>query len=645
MVVRDSQIIDKVAANDKVVQTDGHTFAMASPLDRFAASIIDYSIVLLPLLYLAISPFQRSLRIASLSDDQWQISLSIMLAIFVCVIIIMLYQIVCVWLWEATLGKAMMGLRVKSIWQNEKITFTHSIARAFYWMLSVFFLGAPFLAAFSNFMRRPIHDRAADTIVISIKTNRSVLTPTRQESSLVHAAHWTLGISISIIVVAKTVMSIAEWNSESMLVSTLEEEGVLCEIVSEAKFEWPNINDTEPDRINVAMALYAAEKIDRNCLEGEVENLFLADDESPLLYLAKSFVYSEHTELSNRYLDKVCELDEKSHECVLSHIIISVSEENWQKVEYYFSTLSDKKIPTYLSIWGAKQLLKREDYKGAQYFMSQIPSIQILGDLTLAMQTKILWGLNKYDEAVGVESAAYSFASDEVKLEIASFMCFEQIWSSCESLHSRSCDQMSALIRTLDDSLADIKTSLAFFRKWECEHSGDIDYDALTSIPLQADVKALAIAMSYPGADGFNDLIDHYEIDEEINSEISRRLIERTHNHGMLKLIAEEWAHKRQTLSWKKVGETLFNKYFLLKEYNESIKIANVLVPNMSTVSKAVLENAIVAAVKSGQTKRAEKFLSNYAQNFPLPISALERSPASSSPFTEIVRSWLGKEL
>lgn len=635
MVIKDSLDIEKESDGSGI---EAKGLPIASPADRFAAAVIDYLIVLSPFVYLIVAPFQRAMKVSALADDQWGISFAFSLAFIAAAFLIVLYQAICVWRWGATVGKFAMGLRVESVWPTEKINLGQAVTRSFCWLLSCLLLGVPFLAVFANLMRRPMHDRLSDTVVLAVKKEKAVSAPSRHEYSLVRGIYGAFGFCLSVFVLLQAVLTVSSWKREAALIRALEGEDVLCAAVGEAQAEWPEVRGEEAERLNVAMALYAAGQVSRKCLEGEVESLFTAEDESPLLYLAKAFVHADQSDLSDSYLEKVCSMKEQSDECHFSRVVQAISASEWDEVEQKFKALDRADTEPYILIWGVRQFLRQENFQKAQDFVSRLPNMKALGDFVIPAQAKILWGLNKNNEALGVEMAAYSAVNNAAKLDLAGFMCFEQLWSTCDSMNSKSCTQLSALAVELDDGLSDLKTSLAYLRKWECEHKSNINYEPLLAIGLHADVRALVLALKTPGTDGFNHLLDDAAIDEEMTGEVSRRIVERTRSHGLIKLIAEEWTRSRHTLAWRKVGETLFKKYFEMREYGESLKIADVIVSNSLTVSKGLLEAAVVAAVRSGQTNRAKKFFANYAETYPSGSVLAGRSPASSTEFTEAVK-------
>ena len=245
MVIRDSSDIQNLQMSSADEKVRAELPAMASPFDRVAAVVIDYFIILMPFIYLVIAPFQRSMKEAAILDDQWQMSISMLLGALATLVLILFYQVTCVWLWRATPGKLLMGLRVRSIWEGEVISFSHALSRALYWVLSWLFLGVPFLATFSNYMRRPLHDRISDTVVVSVKVEKSVLAPSKKESSLVRGVYWAVATFIFLMVSSIFISNLAKWQSDTEFISALESDGVLCSEVSDAQEEWPLNKDVD----------------------------------------------------------------------------------------------------------------------------------------------------------------------------------------------------------------------------------------------------------------------------------------------------------------------------------------------------------------------------------------------------------------
>src|SRR5690606_17801897 len=82
-----------------------------------------------------------------------------------------------------------------------------------------------------------------------------------------------------------------------------------CEEVTAAQSQWPMERGMTPNRVSIALALFAAGIVEEGCLDQEAYFEFQNGDHHELAYLARAFATSEESSLSDQYLDKVCEND------------------------------------------------------------------------------------------------------------------------------------------------------------------------------------------------------------------------------------------------------------------------------------------------------------------------------------------------
>jgi uncharacterized RDD family membrane protein YckC len=616
---------------------------LAQPLDRFAAGVIDYIIVLLPFVYLILAPFERQIKESALYNDQMAISFTTTLAIVTAIAFVILYQALMTWRYSATLGQIILGLRVQSLWPNERVRFGQALLRSVIWSISWLLFGLPLLAIFSNRLRRPLHDRVADTWVVSVRKERVGRTPSRQESALVRGVFWAFGVSLAFVVGVYLVSTLHGLDRQRELVSTLESEEALCESISEAQQDWPEENGKPAERLSVALSLYAAGSIDRKCLQAEVENLHQFDEASPMLYLVKSFIYAEKPEISDRYLKKICDRFANSAECHMSTVIQSVADDDWDTVQSQFALLKDSEL-VYPAIWAIRQYIKHEDYRSAEEFLRLIPDTRLLADFVVPARTKILWSVNRREEAIGAETTAYANLDLEGKLDLSSFMCFEKLWSDCGAVTDKSCQTFGQITHSYDDIYSSLQTSLAYLRTWECENSGHRDYEALLSYPLNDDVHALVAALAAPGTDGFAELVQDQSAPDMFRAEVVRRMAERSNSVTDLKELSDEWRAKPNTASWQKVGATIFRRLYTLREYKLSAEVADLMNARieLGTGNRTLFENFVIAAFKSGELDRARKFFARYEQSYPLPYTVASRMTASEDSFIDVVKKLRG---
>ena len=655
MVIRDDDTqsnSNSLPAGDAGAHSHAHVntdLRSASPLDRFASGVIDYLIVAMPFVYLILAPFERITKETALYSDQASTTFTTVFAVLSGCSFIILYQSLLIWAWGGTVGQLILGLRVRSIWADEKIRLSQAFLRATLWGVSWLMLGVPLLAIFSNRLRRPFHDRVADTYVISTRSERAVKAPTLRESALIRSLMWALCAMLVFVLGNVVVSSFRGFDQQKDLISTLESEDTLCELVSEAQADWPQKNEAPADRLSVAMSLFAAGAIDRKCLQAEVENLHKLDEAGPGLYLVKSFVYSDRPELSDKYLDRVCSRFADSPECHMSVVIRAVADEDWDTMQSEFEHLKKSGL-VYPAIWAVKQYLRHEDYQSAEVFLDEIPDSRALSEFINPSRAKILWALNRRDEASGVESVAYSTLGVESKLELSSYMCFEKIWFNCDAASEHSCETFSKIANGYDDVLGSTEASLAFLRLYECKGGANPNYEKILNFPLNENVKALAAALNSPGTDGFTDLLDEADTSGPFAAEVSRRLVERAKSVSLLKQLEAEWRDRPATRSWQKVGATLFRKFYDMHEYKLGTEVADLMNSQIdpAPANKNLFEKFIVSAFKSGDVEHARVIFARYEKYFPMPVSRTSsstdqlRMTASEDPFQVVVRSLRG---
>ena len=134
--------------------------------DRFIAAIIDISFLSL-LFLLLLSPFKKKILIFQLTDQPYRFFTLLVLTVFILVFSGLLYRIIFTIIKGGTPGKLLLGLQVVNIWSGKPLTVFKTILREFFWLLDTAFLCVPHLGVFAHHQRRPLHDRIADSIVVS----------------------------------------------------------------------------------------------------------------------------------------------------------------------------------------------------------------------------------------------------------------------------------------------------------------------------------------------------------------------------------------------------------------------------------------------------------------------------------------------
>lgn len=620
---------------------------LAAPADRFAAFVIDNCILMLPIYYLIFAPFKRMTVESTLLSDSNDNVIWSTLGLVIVLLVMIVYQSVCVWWLSGTFGQRLLSLKVRSIFPSSQIHFFQSISRSLYLSITFLLGGYPLLAMFSNSRRRAFHDRASDTIVVAERLERSAKSPVGPEISVVRGLYAAVTIFFVMVFGLMTYSSMSVKKNAKVALESFEEDDLLCASVSDALAQWVPAEEA-PDRLVAALTLYAAGAVENECLKSETENVFSFSDESELMYLVKSFLYSESPELSNRYLQKVCEVAKDSNACHFSRALVAITDKDESEAQTQLDKLTKDNVP-YAAVWAAKYFLTKAENQRVLTHLAAIPEINVLSDFIAVTRVKALWGVGKTQEALGAEGLAYSAIGLESKLELASYMCFEKNWKSCDQIRDRSCHIFSSIIKDNAEALAELTYSLTELRRWECEvnsgtrNSKDLQ---LTDFPLEnmnESVKSLVSAMTQPEYDVFNELLKSENQEPQFISEVYRRLIQWTNDESILKALAKDWGSRLEGAGFTKVGFSLLKKFNQLRLYSESYKITEILKTRIITPQKDFLEQAIVAAFQSGHKATAQRLLSDYLSEYPSPdYQKSGREPASASDFLNVFHKVIG---
>lgn len=164
---------------------------MAAPVDRLAAVIVD-TIIFVPIASLLIAPFRRELDIAKLLDSEATALTHLATIVLIISLADILFKSLTIALFGFSPGKYFFGLKVVQIWTGRKPHFSTSLLRSLVWWLDSVLL-FPHLEIISNHRRRPLHDRVADTMVISPKL-KGATPPTYWERLVIQTFTFTLGL-------------------------------------------------------------------------------------------------------------------------------------------------------------------------------------------------------------------------------------------------------------------------------------------------------------------------------------------------------------------------------------------------------------------------------------------------------------------
>ncbi|MCB0367249.1 MAG: RDD family protein [Bdellovibrionaceae bacterium] len=624
-----------------------HPLKLASPLDRLAAAVVDFFLVILPISTLAAAPFKKGIMKALILQDETDFILYLALLILTSGVVVVLYQTLMVWLFGATLGKMFWGLRVERLWKHRRPTFSASLIRSVFWLFDSILGFVPHLAVFANEKRRPLHDRVADTVVITLK-DRGVRSPGVIEASFVHGVIAAFAVFALVLLSFNSFDLYMKSKSQDALVSSLEEEGSLCKSVGRAVEDWPADDDDDPDRLQVAMALFAAGEVAKSCLGAEVDlKLVRQGVESPLAYLAQSFVHADNAELSDRYLARVCEVSPDSDSCKMSQIVTLWTEEKWSEVGRLFDSLN-KTNEHYILVWAVRHFVKRGEFEQATQYLEKIEPRRSLGAFLGMQRAKVYWGMRRMEEARAAASVAFETMGPTERVDLASWLCYEEVEQSCQGVSSRSCQILEKAVEDSDEYLVDSKVALTYIKQNECKKGYGRAYEELSrQIPLTHARRLLfALAMwdkkqISDGRQVLWELINNKEADQDFRDEAKALIISWASKSEDLEALRNDWEREKPDLRWRRLGYRLFRGYYLLSDYKTAFEISR----NMGTGvywDSMMEEQVIISAYHLGKKQEAWSLLKQYKPNLIPQVN--QRSPASANSEFDVVTKVLQRE-
>ena len=431
---------------------------LARPLDRAAALVID-AIVLSAVLGLTTSRAQYGMELSRILNDLGQLKFEIWILAIVGVLTAFLYQVIQWSLYGRTIGQRVVGIEVVNVFTGQSPGLIESATRSLYWW-SDLILMLPNLGIFRDPLRRPFHDRVANTLVISRR--RYGARPHRRErraSELVTAT----------IISTLTWVSLAILSPENRwIMSTMRAGGedLDCEkiqAVRETLSEEHAMSDLE-----LSLALYTAGKVDLKCVDQESRKAARGTPNDPVVRFARSLSNSAEADLSNEYLDKVCEFGPTTHVCQLAKAYDEISQ---GKPESSIKRLRrfDSRTPIYVSLLAAKQLERLGQFEDVNRILNLAAPFPEIEDYVGQLGVSALWGLDRDAEArVLFQASLPRFPARETRARFASWMCRMELDRSCAGTDSIPCQRFHREILSDSTLLSDESVALTHLVHERC---------------------------------------------------------------------------------------------------------------------------------------------------------------------------------
>ena len=560
-------------------QSSSFTEPLARPLDRLAAIIIDVFVLLVPVFILLSAPFKRALMASFIlgAEPTW-VALALGMTVLG-VALVIFYQAIMHYFFGATIGKMLFNLRVVPIFKNDRLTFAGQIGRSAMWLFECICLGFPLLAVFSNSKRRTWHDRFADTVVIS-RNGSFVHAPGIWERGLVRGFFGAF-LLFGLLICSLEALDYYHHRYSHEWMSAAVDAGQ-CEVVDREMSD----DDQEQGphmRLQTAMSLYAAGLADRGCLDAEVEReINLHIPVGPITYLAQAFVNSDDAEVSNSYLDQVCQEAPDTIECSMSQVVSKWSDEDWAGVEDLLA--SAKRGSGYLEVWAVRHFMKQARYKDALRYLDSLTDHHELAEFSLVQRVKALFDSYSVPEADVALAQALPTLPKEEGEDLSAWMCAQQLQNGCSALTQIACHDIKPGKEISEIDFERTGEALAKVMALECQGDSAVDYLTFSESVKDEDWQLFFRANLKKQKDDeqaafklYAELISSASTPDMLRVEALRRLTQFADKQQMNTLV-ELWHGFESKEAWIKAGNLLFASFVAQKDRGNALQVAQHLI-------------------------------------------------------------------
>jgi uncharacterized RDD family membrane protein YckC len=592
--------------------------------DRLLAFAIDF-FLFSPVAHLLLSFLLRKIEILRISAPD---SMELMSLIFVSASIVLCFaiglQTVFLHFWGGTPGKLFLKLRVVTSPEGHSLSFAQALVRSVLWSFEALLFFMPFLEILSHRQRRALHDRGAETMVITLKSQGDS-GPHPLERQFVRQ----ILIVFSLLVTSWIFFGVGRAYhlglSGAYKKSDLASAGSLCQYV----------NDDSSNRVDEALGLFLADAVSDECVLLEADfAMWTVDDVSKAwAFLAMAVVSRAEPSLSQAYLQKVCEHSPGSEPCKLSEAIQDIGGAEEDAVTRSSSLTAQ-----------VLRVMRMDREVDFAKMPKELKAIQHTGLLPFKLkhQVKALWAGHSLEKARGVFQGGLLSVGPMAREELSAWMCLEELQQSCVSdQRSMACAEL-AEGKTNDD----LEIAWANIKSSSCLRSEE--GTTLTRFKglfeKRKDFHKLVEAVTNPNQWSserqdavLQDLVAHAS--GSVGRWALGERIERAQSADAWKSIfsvlekakKRDWVWQRQTLK-------AFERSYSEKSFKESHEFAGLL--GGALIEKWDLQKEeLVAAFKAGDVQRARKL----AQKLPAVASTASRessrSPASEDEFSSVLKS------
>ncbi len=593
---------------------------LADPMERLAAFVLDFLFILPAANFFSIPIYQEFFRARLYGQTAFVIYYGL-LSLLITFGLFILYQTICIPLWQGTPGKRLLGLKVVSVSGAGRVDWLASLQRSLLVALEASVLFIPLFSLFSHDRRRPLHDRAAETMVISL-SGRHISSPHQFERRF--AKILAPGFTILIMLILLVAL-LGALRSES---GPLDSYSHLCTPVNKARQDWP----LQEARIETAMALYAAGAIEEDCLDQEADFALWKDEAPEVAYLAKAFTTASEGAISNRYLEKVCESEVATQACRLSQLVESRAFDRSGKRLASLGIGDEDKI--FLRVWGIRFHWNLGNYAEALGLLDSLLMKASLGDFVTRYRTQALVLLGREREGGESLFTAVNHLEGESRWQLLSWYCERGEVGDCSGARSRACGWLAdgALEKLSESSnqqwLLRLASAQYCLRQEDLELAKSRVQDPLTRDFLTAFEAYRRGESRETSRMRFHRLtLEAYGQDHEMEFESAKWWVRLSDTSSEFKDADGFWSRaKPGETGWAELGEDLAKKYFEVGLRERSQEIARKVYSNDPQRFDAG-RIVVIGLWERGREEDAWEI----ARQFPPQVRSPAREPAAES--------------
>ena len=435
--------------------------------DRYIAFTIDF-IFLVTIFGLFLSPIKKYILIFKFTQQSYSLLLTIFLAILIAIFLTFLYRTIFTIIKGGTPGKLLTGLQVVNVWSGQPLTAFNVVVREFFWLLCAFLLYIPHLAIFFHHQRRPVYDRIAESVVISIR-DRFTLAPSLFARTLGQFIFLIFTCSIIFLFTFYPYKIIKKSEEKRKISKLLKSDEVYCDKITDVESQWPYTKDPI-SRLEIALTLHSAYLIDHQCLALETQHAFYNNENLDMAYLANAFITSdEDPSLSDKYLKKTCKVSPDGQSCQLGQILNLWSQKKWEEASQKFRTLDYQKTKNFIKVWAVKHFERVKEFEAEEEIIQQLWHIKPLKEYLMSHRVPTLWGLRKKEEAhVAFQSAIQVLPTKDI-LKLSSWYCLQQLKENCTDKVISNCQDFASTVKNDPLLLENNLYSLAYIKINVCK--------------------------------------------------------------------------------------------------------------------------------------------------------------------------------